>query len=40
MKVTFFQLRVSENRGLTRIFGSKRTWQEVEEDCIMKSIIN
>jgi hypothetical protein len=34
-----YQLRVFENRVLRRIFGPKRKWQEVGEDCIMRSFM-
>jgi hypothetical protein len=30
---------VFENRMLRRIFGPKRKWQEVGEECIMRSFI-
>jgi len=30
---------VFENRVLRRIFGPKRKWQEVGEDCIMRSFM-
>jgi hypothetical protein len=33
-------LKVSENRALRRIFGTKREeWQEGGEDCIMRSLV-